>query len=146
MAIILGTPVGHFFASSFHDILIGASSGCHSRRKHRIDAVAVKVEEVTAAVSAFYPPAIAALEIERLSVFALGAGCALLKKYGSADAAAKAQPDISPDLWTQLEQLLMQYPQLTVQAEQIIRHSEMNLWIGIGPHRLLNVSLELLVS
>lgn len=107
----------HFFASRFHDVLVGARAV--ATHQTQIDAAAQKVEEVTAAVAIVFPPAFEALEIERVAVFALAVGCALIRKYGSVDEAKKAMPDVHPDLWTQLTQILMQYPQLVQQAEQL---------------------------
>jgi hypothetical protein len=109
--------VEHFFASGFRDLLVGARAV--ASRQTQIDNAASKVEQVTAGVAIFFPPALEALEIERVAVFALGVGCMLIRKFGSVDAAAKAMPDVHPDLWSQLTALLAQYPQLIQQAEQL---------------------------
>ena len=106
--------VSHFFATAFHDIGVGGRAV--ASHQAQIQAVGTKIEEVTAAVSAFYPPALMALEVERVSMWALGVICQLIQEHGSADAASKANPGIHPDLFTQVEQLMQQNPQLVAQA------------------------------
>lgn len=104
----------HFFATALHDIVIGGRAV--ASHNAQIQAAGTKVEEVTAAVSAFYPPALIALEIERVSMFSIGVVCQLIMQHGSAAKASAATPSLPFSLFTQAEQLLQQNPQLLQQA------------------------------
>ena len=104
----------HALAAGFHDIVVGLRS--LAAHQAQIQATGQKIEQVTAAVSVFFPPALEALEIERVSMFALAIVCGLVNRFGGADAAAKAHPAIHADLFTQAEQLMAAYPQLVQQA------------------------------
>ena len=108
------TGVDHFFATALHDIGVGGRA--IASHNAEIQADGRKIEEITAAVSAFYPPALAALEIERISMFAIGVICELVMKNGSAAKASAANPSIPLELFTQVEQLLQQNPQIVAQA------------------------------
>lgn len=104
----------HFFATALHDIVVeGRAVASHNAQ---IQQAGTKVEELTAAVAAFYPPALVALEIERVSMFAIGVVCQLMMQHGSAAKASAANPSLPLTLFTQAEQLLEQNPQLIQQA------------------------------
>ena len=104
----------HFFATVFHDICVGGRAV--AQHNAQVQDAGTKVEEVTAAVGAVYPPALMALEIERIAMWAFGTYCALVLAHGSAQAAAAANPGVSVDLLNQVELLLQQNPQLVTQA------------------------------
>jgi hypothetical protein len=111
--------VDHFFAAALHDIVTGGRAVASHNAEIQQDGV--KVEEVTAAVGAFYPPALVALEIERVSMFAIGVVCQLIMQHGSAAKASAANPSLPLTLFTQAEQLLEQNPQLIQQAAALFQ-------------------------
>jgi hypothetical protein len=113
MPSITWSSAEHFFATALHDIVVeGRVIASHNAQ---IQAVGVKVEEVTAAVAMFYPPALGALEIERVSMFGIGVLCKLIMVHETPDKAAAAT-GLPIDLLTQTAALLQQYPQLIPQA------------------------------
>lgn len=110
--------VGHFFAVGWHDIVVSARAVANHNAQ--VQQGANKVEQITAGVAVFFPPALEALEIERVSVFAFGIVCQLILAAEGPDAAAKANPGIHPDLFQQASQLMTQYPQLVNQAKGLL--------------------------
>jgi len=111
---ITWSSVGHFFASGFHDIVVGAKAvAAHNAQ---IQATGTEVEAITSTVGAFYPPALAAVEIERIAMACLGEFAALVLAYGTAAKAATAKPEVDPSLLSQVEQAMQQNPQLAQQA------------------------------
>lgn len=121
MAITWGSAA-HFLATAWHDVVTSAEAV--ARHQAQVQAVAVKVEEVEIIGTAIPPIAgvsLTALEITRLSMFAFGAICQLILKCdGDEAAAAKANPGIHPDLFSQAKQLMTQYPNLVSQAKSLL--------------------------
>jgi hypothetical protein len=114
---ITWSSVEHCIASGFHDILVG--SRAVAAHNAQIQAVGAQVEAVTAQVGIFYPPAIGALEIERVSLACFGAVAGLIMAHGSAAQAAAAHPEADPILLNQVEALMQQHPQYVIQAAQL---------------------------
>jgi hypothetical protein len=113
----------HFFATAWHDVVVGAEAV--ARHNAQVQAVGIKVEQIEI-VGTLVPPtagiSLLALEITRLSMFAFGAVCQLiLVADGDEAKAAKDNPGIHPDLFTQAKQLMAQYPQLVDQAKSLVR-------------------------
>jgi len=73
-------------------------------------------ENITSQVAVFYPPAIAAVEIERVAMACLGEFAALVQAHGTAAAAATVHPEADPVVLSQVEQLMKQNPQYVAQA------------------------------
>ena len=114
---ITWSSVGHFFASAFHDVVVGARAV--ASHNAQIQAAGTKVEEITAMVGAVYPPALAAMEIERIAMACLGEFAALVQAHGTAQAASVAQPDADATLLAQVEALMKANPQYTQQAASL---------------------------
>ena len=111
--------VGHFFATGWHDISVAARA--IADHQSQVQVVVSKVEEVTAGAAVFFPPALEALEIERVSMFAFGIVCQLILVAGGPDAASKAHPGVHPGLFQQASQLMGQYPSLVNQAKAMLK-------------------------
>ena len=116
---ITWNSVGHFFASCFHDLVVGARAvAAHNAQIQQAGTVA---ENVTSEIAVFYPPAVAAVEIERVAMACLGEFAALIQANGTAAKAAKAQPDADPGLLVQVEALLAKNPLYVQQAAALFK-------------------------
>jgi hypothetical protein len=111
---ITWSSVEHFIASGFHDVLVGARAV--AQHNAQIQADGVKIETATAVVGTFYPPALAAMEIERVALACFGAFAGLIIANGTAEKAAVVQPLADPALLQQVEKLLQQNPTYVKQA------------------------------
>ncbi len=106
--------VGHFFAAGYHDLVVAARAvAAHNAQLQQAGS---EVETATAAVGVVYPPALAALEIERVAMACFGAACGLIMTQGGAKQAAEAAPGADAALLAQVEQIMQQHPELRAQA------------------------------
>ena len=82
----------------------------------QVQQVGTEVEAVTATIGTVYPPALAAVEVERIAMACLGEFAALVLAFGTAAKASAAKPEVDPTLLAQVEAAMKQNPQLVQQA------------------------------
>jgi hypothetical protein len=107
------TSVGHFFASGFHDIVVAGKAIA------TLDTKIAPQEGVIESISGLVPVYGPEVQlIERIAFAALGEFAALVQSSGGAtQAAAKVQA--SPQLLTEVENLMKNNPALVKQAANL---------------------------
>lgn len=114
--------IGHFLATAWHDLCVGGRAvAAHNQQIQRAGTTAEELTAALAVVPGLAPEALAALEIERISMFGLGVICQIILDHDKdLGAAAKANPGIHPNLWQQALDLMTQYPQIVAQAASLV--------------------------